>query len=346
MMKNIFLLLFFCPFLLKAQNNLIENGDFEKYQNRRFTYWHFDTTLSVEKSSNAHNGNNAAQIYANGGSFRITKNAEYNVIDVEEGAEYTFSYWVKSNQVANIQPIITWYRENNRINDEKLNFFSSTTQWKQYTHTITIPADVDKIGIAFYIPSQEGQTLFFDDISFIYKKGATSELTPPTGITYQSYQREILLSWHKSINKNTKWEIVIDNQSPIKVNNTSYIIENLKPNTTYSIKIRATKGGIFSNYSKTLNITTQRLSTSVNDENRIPHLRTLSNDAEASQTISLYYNDLAVENAEITYFIDGNKVQPIGNTLTFPKKGKQNLKIIIKETNDREWELEYKMTIK
>lgn len=49
MMKNIFLLLFFCPFLIKAQNNLIENGDFEKYQNRRFTYWHFDTTLSVEK---------------------------------------------------------------------------------------------------------------------------------------------------------------------------------------------------------------------------------------------------------------------------------------------------------
>ncbi|MDO4880866.1 MAG: carbohydrate binding domain-containing protein [Capnocytophaga sp.] len=347
MNKNILFLIFFYPFLLKAQTNLIENGDFEKYQNRRFTNWYFDGTLSLDKSSDAHQGNNAAQIYANGGSFRITKNAEYNVIDVEEGAEYTFSYWVKAgNSSANVQPIFTWYKGNSRIRDERLNTINSTLQWREHTQSITIPADADKVGIAFYIPSQSGQIVLFDDISFVFKRGATTELAPPTGITYKNYQREIELSWNKSIQKGIQWEIVVNNQNPIKTSENSYILENLEPNTNYSIKIRATKGGNYSDYSSVIRLNTQRLSTNVEDENRIPYLRTLNSEAEADSTILLYYNDLAEKNAEITYFIDNVKTLPVGNTLTFPKKGNQILKIIIKETDDREWELEYKMTIK
>ncbi|MDO5104717.1 fibronectin type III domain-containing protein [Capnocytophaga sp.] len=334
---------------LTAQTNLVENGDFEQVESNRFTAWNFDRFLNVEiATDDVKSGRYAAKVYATGASFRTSKAGDFATIQVQEGARYTFSYWSKSEGRNNsCDAFITWYDQNNRLLSVRTNLERSekNNTWQPATYEITAPTGAFKASIGFFIPVASSGALLFDDISFVLKDlGDAGNLTPPYDIQSDAFQREIELSWGKSANA-TAWDIVINDKDPIRTEKNSLVIENLQPQTAYEVKVRAVKGNLTSQYSPAKRITTTSMAYQTEDIERIPHLRTINRNGNCPQTISLYYNDLIPENTQIVYFIDGKTVNPDKNTLTFPKKGKQTLKIYIKETESREWELQYKLNI-
>lgn len=350
-MKYKYLIAFYLMLInsVTAQENLVENGGFEQYENNRFTGWNFDRYLSAEAVTNdVKSGNYAVKIYAVGGSFRTSKQGDFGTIKVEEGAKYTFAYWCKGQRGnENFQATITWYDQTNTPLSKRTVLVRewAETDWTEYTYEITAPTGAVKAGIGLYIPSRSGGSLIFDDVSFVLKEaGNTNVLNPPVVIESKNFQREIELSWNKD-SEATAWDVVINDKEPVRTDRNSFFIEKLQPQTTYEVKVRTVKDNSVSQYSPIKRITTESMSYQTDDIERVPYLRTIDRSGNCPQTISLYYNDLIPENTQITYFIDGKSVNPDNNTLTFPKKGNQTLKIIIKETESRQWELQYKLNI-
>lgn len=346
-MKYIYFMTLFIVFSkITAQNNLIENGGFEQVQNNSFTGWYFDNILSKEAVTNdVKSGNYAVKVYTTGASFRTLKSGDFATIDVQERAKYAFSYWCKAEKGnENTEAIITWYDQDNKplSNKTELGRNRRSASWTEYSHEVIAPDGAVKAGIAFYIASGTG-SLIFDDVSFILKDaGQLGNVNPPTNIQSKIFQREIELSWNNG--NATAWDIVVNNNMPVRTDKNNFVIENLSPNQLYQVKIRSVKGTITSDYSQPEAIMTKPIAYNLNDIERIPHLRTLNENGNCPQSISLYYNDLA-DNAQITYFIDGKSVTPSQNRLVFSKKGEQTLKIHIKETETRQWDLLYKLNV-
>ncbi|GIZ15327.1 hypothetical protein RCZ15_14670 [Capnocytophaga catalasegens] len=331
----------------QAQSNLVPNGGFEEGSSSRPDNWYFPNGFAYQRSSDAHSGSYAAKIYANAGTFYLRQEGETNVIDVEANAQYVLSYWYKGDVPAqNMELYVSWFDGNNRIKREALGKVSFTSQWQKREVTLTVPVGINKMGIAFYV-SQSSGFISIDDISLVYQgNGGGGGVSVPTGVSVRGYQREIEVRWDKEVDKRLQWEVFVNNQSVGKSQTNQYLITGLEPQKSYKIKVRALKGVEFSDFSKEINAITSNMIRSQNDMERVPHLRTLNIDGECPQTIDLYYNDLANKNAKIQYFINSKQVFPTNNQLTFPKKGKQTLKIIIEETPNMKWELDYYLDVK
>ncbi len=351
-MKNSYFILFFLVFISKltAQNNLIYNGGFEELQYGRVAGWYFNNLLAMEVVTNdVHSGNKAVKVYATGASFRIVKEGEYYALDVNQGKIYELSFWHKfglgENKKKLIEPTITWYDENNKyLSQTILEKKTSSKEWKQDAYKIIVPSKATKAGISFAIAPDNAIALIFDDISFISKDNNPSTINPPTGIKSKTFQREIELSWDNA--PKTEWEVSVNDEPPSRTATNTYIIEKLEPSKTYSVKIRTIQGSEVSRYSEEIKIHTLSVPYTEESLDRIPYLRTIEENGDCPTTISLYYNDLLGNTDDILYFINGRSVKPVKNKLTFPKKGNQTLKIIVKETQNRQWELQYKLNVK
>ena len=178
-------------------------------------------------------------------------------------------------------------------------------------------------------------------------KEATKEptLTPPTGLRAQVQQREVELSWNAVSEPGVSYEIRCNDKMIATTKATSYIIEKLSPDTPYRFTVTTVKGEETSKPSQPLNEHTFQMAENVDDAGRIPYLYTIREEGTCSQTLRLYYNDLADPNARISYKIDGASVTPEGSSITFPNKGKHILQIEIEETPERKWEIEYKLNV-
>ncbi len=180
---------------------------------------------------------------------------------------------------------------------------------------------------------------------------AQTTLPVPENSRAEAYQREIVLKWKSSPIEGIQWEVVVDDQTPLVAKQNKYIVTGLTPDTEYVIKVRAVKGGEYSDFVTVNETKTKPLSRGVEDVRRIPYLWTLATRSNRwgtiskSENIGLFYNDLAVKDAKITYKIDGESVVPQGNYLIMEKAGKQQLTITIEETKDRVWTLMYNLKV-
>ena len=332
-----------------------EEDTFNPYQKPLF--WYISDQLGYSRiKEDVHGGQFAVKLYPNGHSF-YSRDKEFNLncIKINGEGEYRLSYWYKGKaKKPNVIAIVDWYKGNtiirkDRLTNEKVKSF--TDAWQQKVITLTAPAGVDKAGIGFeleYDPSaNDGGYILFDDISFMQTKEATKEptLTPPTGLRAQVQQREVELSWNAVSEPGVNYEIRCNDKKIATTKATSYIIEKLSPNTSYRFTVTTVKGEETSKPSQPLNEHTFQMTETVDDTDRIPYLYTIREEGTCSQTLRLYYNDLADPNARISYKIDGASVTPEGSSITFPNKGKHILQIEIEETLERKWEIEYKLNV-
>ena len=332
-----------------------EEDTFDRYQKPLF--WYISNQLGYSRVKEAHGGQFAIKLYPNGHSFYSRdKDFNLNCIKINGEGEYQLSYWYKGKaQKPNVIAIVDWYKGNKIIRKDRLTtekVKSLTNGWQQKVITLKAPAGVDKAGVGFeleYDPSSANNDGFilFDDISFIQTKEATKEptLTPPTGLRAQVQQREVELSWNAVSEPGVSYEIRCNDKKIATTKATSYIIEKLSPNTSYRFTVTTVKGEETSKPSQPLNEHTFQMTETVDDEGRIPYLYTIREEGTCSQTLRLYYNDLADPAARISYKIDGVNVTPKGSSITFPSKGKHILQIEIEETPERKWEIEYKLNV-
>lgn len=347
MKYRIFILFLIVGLVAQAQSNLVPNGGFERGSSSKPDNWYFPNGFAYQRSSDAHSGSYAAKIYANSGTFYLHQEGEINAIDVEANAQYVLSYWYKGDvSDRNMELYVSWYDGDSRIKREALGKVSFTSQWQKREVTLTVPTGINKMGIAFYV-SQSNGFISIDDISLVYQgNGGGGNVSVPTGVSTREYQREIEVRWDKEADRQLQWEVFVNDQSVGKTQTNRFLVTDLEPQKSYRIKVRALRGSDVSDFSKEINAITNDMRRSQNDMERVPHLRTLNIDGEVSQTIDLYYNDLANKNAKIQYFINSKQVFPANNQLTFPKKGKQTLKIIIEEAPNMKWELDYYLDVK
>ena len=297
--------------------------------------------LAFERTTDAHSGSYAAKFYSNTGTFVA------NIINVTENEQYELSFWHKGNVNGQLmEAFVVWYNGDTRLKNESIEKVNFTNQWKEEKKLFIVPNGANKLGIRFYVSSGSGY-LFLDDVSLVYKGTSGGRpITPPTGIKGERFQREISLSWDKETDQRISWEVFVNNNSVGRSTTNSFIITDLDPLNNYNVKLRAIRGNETSSFTTEESYQTRNFIRGLNEIDRIPHMRTLGLDGECNQKLNLFYNDLANKNAKIQYFIDGQKVMPVGYTLTFPQKGKHKLKVIIEESPNQVWELEYNLNIK
>lgn len=354
-MKKYLLLCLAFVSMLSAQTNLISNGGFEIYKRDKPINWHFSDYLYYEKTTDAHSGNYAIKMWANGGYLSIIDNSyNRNVIPVETNTEYELSYWYKGNITKSdgtpmkyLPLTITWFKGKDQIKKEYLkdHRITATENWQQKKITLKTPPGVDRMGITFMVELANTGYIILDDVSMIFTKKSSEDLPVPTSFSARPYQREIDFSWDKEADAEIQWELIFNNQPPLRLTTPYYTFDNLEPNQAYKAKLRAVKGTEASKYIE-LNVSTREMNYRIDSPERVPHLRTLGEDGTASRILPLYFNDLADTNARITYFIEGQEVSTKDNRLYFPKTGKQKLKVNIEESPDRQWELEYNVNIR
>lgn len=357
-MKKIFLILSIkLSLMLSAQQNLIPNGGFETYRSNRFTGWFLADAHYFERSTDARSGRNSLKVWANGTSFTTVRaNNQFNVAEVEAGAVYDFAYWYKGdtqntstgNREKNIIINVFWYKDDERVKTESFAndmVEPSPTIWQEKKLQLKAPLGVNKVGISFRIQRGSGYVQI-DDVSLIFKEsGSVDTLPTPTKFTRTIYQREIELAWDKEADPDIQWEVVVNDNAPIKVTTNSYVIEGLEPNSNHRVKIRAVKGTLVSEYTQEYAITTPRLNYTKDDLDRVPYLRTINNDMRCPQILNLYYTDLADKNAKLTYWIDGTETAPRNGKLHFPKTGKQKLKVVVEESETLKWDIDYEVDV-
>ncbi len=188
--------------------------------------------------------------------------------------------------------------------------------------------------------------LYFSNSINSYAQG---NLPAPEDISAENYQREIELKWKKTDVEQLQWEVLVDDKAPVITEQNSFIVTGLEPNTAYTVKLRAKQGDKYSPYVTIPNTHTKPMERSIDDIQRIPYVRTLATRqyeyGYIPRKMPIFYNELAVKDAKITYAVDDEKVTLDGYYLNFPKTGRQKLTITIEETPDRVWELIYKVNV-
>ncbi len=349
-MKKIILLVSILMVSVLNAQNLIENGGFEQTRNHlgkvKFEGWEFNYLNQV--IGEPHQGRKSAKVY-NSGAFRLNKYGKLNLIPIERKAEYTLTFWYKGEESKEIEPYVVWYDRNGKklsnSDDEISRRTNSPSSWEEKKYVFRAPSSAVSAGLTFKLFGMEG-SVTIDDISFEKTGEATSGIEPPTGFKATTYQRELDFSWNSETEEeNAQWELVINGESVILDKN-YYSLTGLNPNTKYVVKIKTIIDDDSSDFTPEKTIWTKRIEYAEDDDNRVPHLRTLGTYGSCHQKIKLFYNDLYNPNAEINYFVDGKQIQPDGNDFSFPKKGRQVLKVLIKEKEGYEWEIQYNLNVK
>lgn len=373
-------LLWGVPSLKAQQSNLLLNANFEeehvwKAANpRQYVANHWSTSQRIDPSLvDGGRSGKALQIIPN----RITAEVraikttkvndelvtDANYIAVTPGSGYTLTFWYKIDRGATKYPSLgvrfTWAKANGdeislpsengaRLLTRQL----KSNDWKQETFEFTAPnnAEISKMGLMLRITGTDGDPIHFDDISLIETRPATPPAPPapavPTELKAVSkHQRELELSWAEATTTGTTWELKVGENAAIELNQNSYTVEDLDPNTSYAIKVRSKLNGVYSEWTSALSVQTVDYIERPESSNRVPHLRTISEEGTCPQALSLFYNDLANKQATISYKVDGTTIAPQGKILTFPKKGKQVLTIEIAESADKIWALEYNVNV-
>lgn len=177
-------------------------------------------------------------------------------------------------------------------------------------------------------------------VSFAF---AQSEIEPPTGLSAERFQHEIVLTW-KNV-ADTRWEVVKDNEPPLLVATPSHTFTRLPHNRQHTFKVRAVRNDRVSEYA-VLEAATSDLQKKADDPMRIPYLRTIRFDGMTPRKLPLYFNELANENARIAYKFNGVPITPVGDHLLLSSSAyKDKLELDIDEGEGRRWKIVYLISL-
>ena len=111
------------------------------------------------------------------------------------------------------------------------------------------------IAVAFYGESTVSESgsdnnLHIDNVSIDY----IPDCAKPTGLAASDVTaHEATITWTSDA---TAWQVQLDNEDPIDVDETTYTFENLDPETTYTAKVRSNCSGIYSEWTTAVSFTT------------------------------------------------------------------------------------------
>lgn len=228
--------------------------------------------------------------------------------------------------------------------------FTLTPGWKKYEFDFEVPAGYTQGNMEVTINNgDKAGNILFDDFEMYEKEEVAPEpepeptLSTPTGLRATSYQREMDITWDNVSGVN--WEVKLDDVVLDTISVNRYVLEKLETGKLYKISVRQIKGKEFSDYA-TINSLTQAMTKRLDAIDRIPYIRTIREDGTlVGLNMKLYYNDLGNKDAKISYYIDGEKVEPVNNIIKFPKKGIYKFKVIIEESLQAKWELNYRLIV-
>ncbi len=348
--------------MLQAQTpkNLIENPSFEnlRYNNKKFENWIFPNDLALNPSPiNPHKGKWCASFYANSSSFSSVRfdpviyDNVWEYVEVKEGETYRLTYWLRANKEQdNVYPLLAWVtssggKDYTRLIDEIAHI---TQDWSQVTVDFTVPAGAEHLGLNFRVNKVDnGGYIYIDDIILVKTSDGSGEveLPSPKDLMVKNYQRELEVLWNKGLVDGVSWDIRLNGGELITIDKPFYTFTDLEPNTEYKIEVRCHKGNAYSEFTEPKFISTKNYTFAQDDLARIPYIRTIDDFGACPQTIQLYFVNLYKVNAKITYLFEGQELKPQGKTLTFPKKGRHRLEVLIQEDEAHSWHLDYKLII-
>lgn len=186
-----------------------------------------------------------------------------------------------------------------------------------------------------------------------------ARLPKANNVKLEAYYSEIVVNWDSiSLTSGTQWEVWITEeggQNPADtkvkhiVNNPPVVFEHLKKGVSYKVHIRSKKGD---KASETLSKVVKTFPDKHTENERIPHLCTITVDGESPIAIPLHYKGLANTHATFRYVQDGEPIEPKGNVLTLrwnqPPESfyqKSVLEIYIDEGTHGKWKLTYRLTV-
>lgn len=189
---------------------------------------------------------------------------------------------------------------------------------------------------------------------YIQQDTTSKPLLPPTKIMIKDseiFQREALITWDASGDSIRSWEVWVKNTTDDEyklykvVKENKCMLEHLIPNTSISLKVRTLCDGKMSEFSSIKTLKTKSLDRERTDPTRTPFLRTIEKSGNSSRRINAYFNDIAADDAVITYTIDGKPFEPKDSWIVFPNKGTHWLVIIIDEKDGNKWKLSYRVNV-
>lgn len=350
-----------------AQNNtnLIINGGFEQWQMgglyEKPKNWYFSVP-SIEKSKHAHTGNFSIKLVPVPHTITAKDaNSNYYYMPIEQGATYQLSFWYKGTlTMPNCITNVTWCKGERKISTTSKKTTADmitdadNNQWKQKNITFVAPRGINRAGFNFEMKEvyvDKFNYLLIDDVVFTKIKDNnntdTKKVPMPQALQTNPQQREVFLAWHPVQEKNAKYNILLNGKTIDTTSNPSYILQKLKPATTYQIGVQT----ILPN-GKTSDVLTKRVTTVYivahkDDADRIPYLYQLKKFGDCPRTVFLFIKDLYDDNAKITYTLNGKPFTPIdGYKLVFNKTGKHILIVDITESDGKAWNLEYNLNVR
>lgn len=353
--------------VVQAQNNLISNPSFEDeaWGTYGIKHWYFDQVLrnvSRLTEENPKSGTKALEITTTSEEMTLkagkTTANGFEELSISPNVQYTFSYFyrgdvsrfnVGKDRRRNFAVRFTWYKELPTGGLRTVSVSSADDygiyvkeHWQEKKIVVTAPSEATKLVLTFVIDPDLKQDrtpckIVIDDLSLV---ADIPKPSAPTAPRVQTYQREAELSW--AAVDGARYEVELDNKSYTPSSN-AIALTGLKPNTSYTAKIRIHKDGASSDWT-TQEFKTQALTTALEDEARTPYLRTIQDNGSCSTSLKLFYNELHSDTATFVYRVDGNIVQPVDNTLTL-SQGEHTLQIEIRESNERIYILSYNLNV-
>ena len=346
----------------EAQENLIANGGFEEFSSSRPKHWSMPNQLAASQKEGSRPGGSGKyvlRLYATGGSF-YTKDPNNPGVSggakVESGKTYRLSFWYKgANKGLSFGVQFSWYkgkefRSRSEWIEVKVN---ETDKWTNEVSSITVPDDVDTGELKFRIDrhSSSGQ-LFFDDVEFYLEGGDVPQaILPPANIrTTEVFQREAMITWEAASDPNTSWEVWVKNKSNQYelykvVQENKCMLEHLSPGSPTLFKVLTVREGKKSALSQENTIMTKPLEKVKTDPARTPYLRTIKGSGNSPRKIKAYFNDIAADDAVVTYTMDGKPIELEDNSIVFPSAGVHWLVITIDEKDGNRWKLTYRVYV-
>lgn len=363
---GLLLLLYGTALQVLGQTNLIANPSFEDEPWGTYGIKHWSFTVSSRSlcsltTDNPHSGAQALQIITGTDtSITVGKTGSegFEYFQVSGGAKYTFRFFYRGEPSRyntptrknrkNLKSAFTWYGPSGsgmkQLRSDSPEDYAVVieTAWQEKTIEVTAPPGATQLKLTIFInedvnKARQHTTIAIDDLSLVAESPKPSA---PAAIQVTPYQREAELSW--SPTEGASYELELGGET-FTTSSPSYTLVGLRPDTPYTVQIRALKDGSASAWSSH-SFRTTALTTSLDEDWRTPYLRTLSDTGPCPRTLALFYNELHSDNPTITYTLDGEVVAPLGHSLSLDP-GQHKLQIVIEEDPRRIFTLFYTLTV-
>ena len=127
-----------------------------------------------------------------------------------------------------------------------------TTSYQEFEYVVPADATAHYIAIMMEAASSSSSTryVYIDDIAIT----EAPTCFKPTGLTYSNvYGHGATITWTSDA---AAWQVQLNEEDPIDVEETTYTFENLDPETAYTAKVRANCDGTYSEWTTAVSFTT------------------------------------------------------------------------------------------